>query len=68
MDFAMHSMQLAKICLKNVTFKGLKGTRTQKIRIFVTADCLAFLQTLNQHFDLIFLKRNLDQMFYEINF
>jgi hypothetical protein len=39
MDFAMHSMQLAKICLKNVNFKGLKGTRTQKIRIFVTADC-----------------------------
>ncbi len=36
----MYSMQLAKICIKNVNFKGLKGTQTQKIRIFVAADCL----------------------------
>jgi hypothetical protein len=28
-----------KILRKNINFKGLKWTRTQKIRIFVTADC-----------------------------
>jgi hypothetical protein len=61
MDFAMYSMQLAKICLKNVNFKGLKGTWTQKVRIFVAADCLSiFVEfTVNQHFDLIFKKQNL---------
>jgi hypothetical protein len=62
----MYSMQLAKICLRNVNFKGLKGTRTQKIQIFVTPTVLAFLQTLNQHFDLIFKKCNLAQMFMRI--
>ncbi len=38
-DFAMYSVQPDKILRKNVNFKGLKGTRTQKIRIFITADC-----------------------------
>ncbi len=53
-DFAMYFVQPVKNFLKNVNFKGLKWTRTQNIRIFVTADCFGFLQTLNQHFDLIF--------------
>ncbi len=53
-DFAMYSVQPDKILRKNVNFKGLKWTRTQKIRIFITAYCFEFLQTLNQHFDLIF--------------
>ncbi len=38
-DFALYSVQPDKILRKNVNFKGLKWTRTQKIRIFVTADC-----------------------------
>ena len=38
-DFAMYSVQPDKILRKNVNFKGLKWTRTQKIQIFVTADC-----------------------------
>ncbi len=35
----MYSVQPDKILRKNGNFKGLKWTRTQKIRIFVTADC-----------------------------
>ncbi len=31
-DFAMYSVQPVKICLKNVNFKGLKWTRTQKFK------------------------------------
>jgi hypothetical protein len=50
----MHSMQLAKICSKNVNFKVLKGTQTQKFEFSTQLTVLAFLQTLNQDFDLIF--------------
>jgi hypothetical protein len=35
----MYSVQPDKILRKNVNFKGLKWTRTQKIRIFVSTDC-----------------------------
>jgi hypothetical protein len=47
MDFAMHSMQLAK---KNFNFKGLKGTRIQKIRIFITADCFGIFADFKSTF------------------
>jgi hypothetical protein len=46
----MHSMQLAKIRLKSVNFKGLKGTRTQKIRIFVTANCFGIFADFKSRF------------------
>ncbi len=58
-DFAMYSVQPDKILRKNVNFKGLKWTRTQKIQI---------LQTLNQHFDLIKKKKLLSNCFMRIIF
>jgi hypothetical protein len=49
-DFAMYSVQLDKILLKNVNFKGLKWTRTPKIRIFVTADCFGIFADFKSTF------------------
>jgi hypothetical protein len=49
-DFAMFSVQPDKIILKNVNFKGLKWTRTQKIRIFVTADCFGIFADFKSTF------------------
>ena len=53
-DFAMYSVQPDKILRKNVNFEGLKWTRTQKIRIFVTADCFDIFADFKSTFDLIF--------------
>jgi hypothetical protein len=50
MDFAMYSMQLAKICLKNVNFKGIKWTGTQKVGIFSAADYLGIFAEFKSTF------------------
>ncbi len=55
-DFAMYSVQPVKIFMKNVNFKGLKWTRTQKIRIFVTADCFGIFADFKSTFWPYFLK------------
>ncbi len=52
----MHSMQVAKICLKNAKFKGLKGTRTQNNWIFITDDCFGIIADFKSTFWLYFLK------------
>ncbi len=49
-DFAMYSVQPVKICLKNINFKGLKWTRTQKIQSFVTADCFGIFADFKSTF------------------
>jgi hypothetical protein len=49
-----YTVQPDKILRKNVNFKELKWTRTQKIRIFVTDDCLDIFADFKQQFDLIF--------------
>jgi hypothetical protein len=49
-DFAMYSVQPVKNFLKNVNFKGLKWTRTQKIRIFVTAECFGIFADFKSTF------------------
>jgi hypothetical protein len=49
-DFAMYSVQSDKILLKNVNFMGLKWTRTQKIRIFVTAECFGIFADFKSTF------------------
>ncbi len=54
-DFAMYSVQPVKIFLKNVNFKGLNGLfEPKKFEFSSPPTVLAFLQTLNQHFDLFF--------------
>ncbi len=48
--------------------RGLNGLEPKKLEFSSPPTVLAFLQTLNQHFDLIFKKHTLIQMFYENNF
>jgi hypothetical protein len=48
--------------------RGLNGPQPKKFEFSSLPTILAFFQTLNQHFDLIFQKHNLVQMFYENNF
>ncbi len=49
-DFAMYSVQPVKIFLNNVNFKGLKWTRTQKVRIFIIADCFGIFADFKSTF------------------
>jgi hypothetical protein len=52
----MYSVQPDKILRKNANFKGLKWTRTQKIWIFVTADCFDIFADFKSTFWPYFLK------------
>ncbi len=48
MGFDLYSIQLAKIYLKKLILRGLNGLEPELPTVW------AFLQVLNQHFDLFF--------------